>query len=495
MSKISELPTLAAEAIDGSEMVPVTKGAGTFGAPIEYLARRAAEDAQGTADAISDALARIPPIYNGDPIIAFVDAGGRLLGGFDAAGQFFIGKQLDPASRETINYLAHAPGSGLLFAVTDADNKVVFGIRDNGEIISLPGTVPTSPVAAPSAPALEMGGRIALKSMSPASLTSLSTTAVGRADSDGLNAPTILLDGAGFTHPSIVHVRGGWNGFPYWMAVTPYFGPIGSQSEYENPTIFCSLDGIAWQEPDGISNPLDLPNNAPDSDYWTDTHLVLGDDGRLHMFYRGNGVSRGGRCITHRSSRDGTTWSSPIDLWTANSLANVGTENLLLSPTFVKYGARWTCFDVIASSDVAGSLLLPAQGNQTSRFVMRRDALEPDGPWGDYGTDQVVHFTNRPWGTEYDPWHINVERVGDIFLMLVSTGPEGVSSSSGLWLAWSVDGWNFTVLEEPLFSAATYRSALVVEDAAAQEITCRLYRARTDNGRIDHHKLTLEILP
>ncbi len=50
MSKISQLTPLTEEQIDGSELAPVTKGSGTFSAPIAYLGRRAALLAEAARD-------------------------------------------------------------------------------------------------------------------------------------------------------------------------------------------------------------------------------------------------------------------------------------------------------------------------------------------------------------------------------------------------------------------------------------------------------------
>ena len=56
------------------------------------------------------------------------------------------------------------------------------------------------------------------------------------------------------THPSIKWFENGWNGYKYWMAVTPY--PNGS-AFYENPCIIASNDLVSWVEPTPGVNPLD----------------------------------------------------------------------------------------------------------------------------------------------------------------------------------------------------------------------------------------------
>lgn len=100
------------------------------------------------------------------------------------------------------------------------------------------------------------------------------------------NAPspitTPTYDGSGQTvHPSVLDfgqgiIRPGhtaWNGYRYWMAMTPY---PNSQAIYENPSLLCSHDGLTWTEPpgfQGIKGTHDDPSTGPgnpmlDVSYW-----------------------------------------------------------------------------------------------------------------------------------------------------------------------------------------------------------------------------------
>ncbi len=50
-------------------------------------------------------------------------------------------------------------------------------------------------------------------------------------------------------HPDVLYVAGGWNGYPYWMAMTPY-----PSTDRENPSIVASADGNTWVVPAGLTN-------------------------------------------------------------------------------------------------------------------------------------------------------------------------------------------------------------------------------------------------
>ena len=77
-----------------------------------------------------------------------------------------------------------------------------------------------------------------------------------------LTIPT--YDGSGqAVEPSVLHFADGWQGHPYWMAVSPY--PFG-HAALENPSILVSEDGLTWSVPEGLTNPLVLPTQGTLSD-------------------------------------------------------------------------------------------------------------------------------------------------------------------------------------------------------------------------------------
>jgi hypothetical protein len=78
------------------------------------------------------------------------------------------------------------------------------------------------------------------------------------------NAPSPLTiptyDGSGqVVEPDVIVFDFPWHGFRYWMVVSPY--PFTDPSK-ENPSIVASNDGESWQVPDGLQNPLALPDGA-----------------------------------------------------------------------------------------------------------------------------------------------------------------------------------------------------------------------------------------
>lgn len=107
------------------------------------------------------------------------------------------------------------------------------------------------------------------------------------------------------THPSVLYFKKPWNGHSYWMAMTPY--PFNNDG-VEDPSILASDDGIAWEVPTGVVNPL---TPAPKPGHNCDTDLVFDEaSGELRIYYvEADDVSQS--WVKLMRSRDGVNWSKP----------------------------------------------------------------------------------------------------------------------------------------------------------------------------------------
>lgn len=222
------------------------------------------------------------------------------------------------------------------------------------------------------------------------------------------------------THPDVLYFPGGKYGYRYWMLYTPY---PGGANDKENPSICASQDGLNWEVPPGVVNPI-APNAGG---FNSDTDLVLGPDGvTFHAIYRKAATTEE---ITKRSSTDGVTWSAPTIIWTGTS-ASTAQE---LSPAIVWDGTQWVSWVVDASR--AGSP------------IKRRTAPAITGPWS-AGVD--VNYVNPPNGTTtWMPWHINVTLDNGVFHMIVNEAPGDGSAGKGIRLASSPNGIDWTLAPSP----------------------------------------------
>lgn len=116
-------------------------------------------------------------------------------------------------------------------------------------------------------------------------------------------------------HPKVLYFKNGWNGWKYWMSYTSY---PHSNAKYENPSIAVSQDGISWQTPDGLTNPvIKAPADVNKGGYNSDPELVMNGK-TMQLWYRnnpankaGNGVDLSQNRIYMISSTNGTKWSAP----------------------------------------------------------------------------------------------------------------------------------------------------------------------------------------
>ncbi len=151
------------------------------------------------------------------------------------------------------------------------------------------------------------------------------------------NTPT--YDGSGQTiHPDVIYIPGGFAGYTYWMATTPY---PGGNDDYENPSLLASHDGINWVVPAGLTNPL---VGMPVCDHNNDADLIYNTNtNELWVYYQETRRSTSGCGSLNRNYvklikvTAGMGVSAPITL-IDQDLSAPGTS-LYLSPAVVQVDA------------------------------------------------------------------------------------------------------------------------------------------------------------
>jgi hypothetical protein len=266
--------------------------------------------------------------------------------------------------------------------------------------------------------------------------------------------------GAELVHPSVFHQPGGWNGYPYWMAVTPY---AHSEAEAENPCLYCSLDGRTWTVPRGVVNPL-VPRPREPRRYNSDPHLAAGPGGSLLLFFRTAGADRGDSLFL-MTSRDGATWTAP------KKILDVPLEDeRQLSPAVIQDGDRWAMYYVDSSA--------------FPYTVRRRTATSPQGPWS---APREVTGVAAPEGRML--WHLDAFKDGpDTLLLLDATDVYRTQEGGRLIFASSKDGLAFRQAPRPVLAGSAgwdrsiYRSCCLPETKNGHKVYSIWYSAWGPEG-------------
>ncbi|MFL0246245.1 cell wall-binding repeat-containing protein [Candidatus Clostridium stratigraminis] len=225
-----------------------------------------------------------------------------------------------------------------------------------------------------------------------------------------LNVPT--YEGSNqVCHPKVLYFENGWNGWKYWMVMTPY--PNGADT-WENPSIVVSNTGTQWQVPKGLVNPLTpLPPNR--TQHNSDPHLVFKQDtNELELWYRFTLNNTEDR-IYKITSADGIHWSTPQFIISFK-------DKECLSPAIIweenKYkmwyiDEKYKCM-YIESSDGGSTWTSPIEAN----FNLTGD---------------------------YVPWHIDVVHTDLGYEAVFSADKKEEMSQNNRILFWNVskDGINF----------------------------------------------------
>jgi len=97
-----------------------------------------------------------------------------------------------------------------------------------------------------------------------------------------LDIPT--YEGSGqMVHPHVVFSREQFLGYHYIMAMTPY--PF-SNNAFENPSILGSQDGVIWDVPEGVINPvMGIPPDVAVGGHFSDPFVLRNGD-NLELWFR-----------------------------------------------------------------------------------------------------------------------------------------------------------------------------------------------------------------
>ena len=266
-------------------------------------------------------------------------------------------------------------------------------------------------------------------------------------------------------HPSVLFCDIPWNGYEYWMAETPY--PIDGQpyrDRWECPSIHVSRDGIHWQQPECLTNPIDdlSPSEISNHDFFSDPHLVM-KDGRLECFYRYSRRTEEGYCtsLIRRTSKDGIHWQDRellLDFTDTTCRATVG--DMVRSPAILWQDGRYRMWFVDNADP---------KGYKNVCFSESSDGFN----WSD---KQICSLS----GKRVEPWHLDLNYIDGEYILTVY-------DFSDLTLWQSLDGQSFEFVKTVLspsgacgsfYSDGLYRSSLIRDDEGL-----KLYFSAYDDKR------------
>jgi hypothetical protein len=227
-------------------------------------------------------------------------------------------------------------------------------------------------------------------------------------------------------HPDIYIFDEPWNGWTHWMVYTPY---PDSNNAFENPSIEVSNNGIDWQAPEGVTNPLVPKPSGQAHAFSSDPELIYETTtDTLNIIYRTSFDTPSAQELLLLTSSDGVNWSGPTQILEVDDA-----DEKLASPTIV-----WT-----------GSEYFMITHTTTPDTWPYRTAPSLSGPWSDDGICSVL---NRPDVL----WHQKMRIVDGKFRMLAQLGGSG---GGALWWLESDDGINWDFDEgEQVTTGGNYRS-------------------------------------
>lgn len=255
------------------------------------------------------------------------------------------------------------------------------------------------------------------------------------------------------THPDVVKVEEGLGGHQYWMFYTPN---VMVTSQFENPYIAYSDDGIHWEEPVGDDgetvNPVAARVTGPTEtdSHNCDTDLVYDSKNKRLMAYWNwsSDVGNADCQVRMMVSYDGIHWGAPVEGKEADKEIREGeyviavrdtvTKYNLLSPTITYDSHKELYFMYYNNSGNVGYF-----NGQNNKVQVRysKDGIN----WSEDVRD-VVNFLGKDQnGQQLAPWHQDVQYIPEkneywaLSQCFAGSSPDG----SVLYMTRSKDGLNW----------------------------------------------------
>lgn len=245
-------------------------------------------------------------------------------------------------------------------------------------------------------------------------------------------------------HPKVLYFPEKWNGFHYWMAMTPY---TNTDDKTENPSIVVSQDGYEWVERTGLVNPISGIPNPSGHGHYSDTHIFMVGN-RMECWYRYNPPNANDTAddnntniIYKQTSTNGVTWTEKQEVF---KFINDSTKPYV-SPVIIHEGGKYKLWW------------------QTYNGIMYYQESTDAVIW----TDPIQVNIEVP--KLVSPWHHDIIHTEKGYEMLLSCY-DRMKKSYELYYSISVDGLTFrgtTKIIEPTYgmdrkdNAQIYRSTFV----------------------------------
>lgn len=117
-------------------------------------------------------------------------------------------------------------------------------------------------------------------------------------------------------HPKALFFKDGWNGYKYWLGITPY--PY-TNDDYENPQILVSNNGINFIPLSGCKSPLFIPGDVSKGGHYSDIHLNFVNN-TMELYFRYNPGKKENNSADNKKNYIYVTKSTDGKVWTEKKL-------------------------------------------------------------------------------------------------------------------------------------------------------------------------------